>query len=293
MNKRDRERLGRLLGITDEAGIGRIQGTRIAIGGLGLGGSVFINLVRMGFRDFHVADPDIYERTNIGRQRLAKESTLGQRKDVALIAEAKDINPDIWVKAFPNGVSASNVDQFLEGVHWAVDVVDVFAMPAKIALHEAAHRKGINIIGGGSLGFSGCAVAFEKGSPSFAEISGLSLENSYEENFKRFVRYLSPEVPAYMADQLMRSANGSTHVPFAVQGVEISAAMMASHISNAVLQLGDRVVAPYGMYFNPVTMRAETFVADYRIRELPARPSPTGSAKVFLMRISNGTKKAA
>lgn len=267
---KNNERFLRLIGIADDSGLERIRNTKIAIGGLGLGGAVFVNLVRMGFESFHLADPDVYERTNIGRQRMAKESTLGQRKDQCLIAEAKDINPDVRLKVFPEGVNKNNVDEFLEGVHWAVDVVDVFAMNEKLALNEAAHKKGINIISGCSIGFGGAAVAIEKGSPSFVELSGISPKNSNEENFRRFIQFLTPEVPGYMAEQLANSLNGSTHVPFAVPGVEISAAIMATHISNAVLGIGERTVSPYGMYFNPVTLRAEKFLASYRERVFAA-----------------------
>ena len=199
-----RERFLRLIGITDEAGLHRIRSTRIAIGGLGLGGSVFINLVRMGFVDFRVADPDTYERTNIGRQRLAKETTVGRHKDECLIAEAREINPEITVQVHFPRVKRGNVDRFLAGAGWAVDAVDVFAMPDKLALHEAAHGKGIPIISCASLGFSGVAVAFEKGGPSFAELSGVALSNSKEENFRHFARFLAPEIPAYMLEQVVK-----------------------------------------------------------------------------------------
>ena len=53
-----RERFLRSFGIVNDARLEKIKSTSIAIGGLGLGGSIFINLVRMGFEKFHVADPD-------------------------------------------------------------------------------------------------------------------------------------------------------------------------------------------------------------------------------------------
>src|SRR6476620_2209450 len=99
------DRFLRSAGIIDDQHFKKIQNTAIAIGGLGMGGSIFINLVRMGFEKFHIADPDTYERTNINRQRLAKESTVGIRKDEALLKEALDINPNIKVKCFPHGIN--------------------------------------------------------------------------------------------------------------------------------------------------------------------------------------------
>ncbi len=75
-----RERFLRSIGIFTEEQLYKFKSTKIAIGGLGLGGSIFLNLVRMGFENFHIADPDTFERTNINRQRMAKETTIGMRK---------------------------------------------------------------------------------------------------------------------------------------------------------------------------------------------------------------------
>src|SRR5207247_880313 len=110
----------------------------ISIGGLGLGGSIFINFVRLGFEKFRISDPDVYERSNIGRQRAAKETTIGARKDDTLLQEARSINPEIDVEMLREGISPDNVSGFLKGIDWVVDSVDVFAMPAKIALNMKA-----------------------------------------------------------------------------------------------------------------------------------------------------------
>ena len=84
-----------------EVQLEKVQGTGIAVAGLGMGGAILINLVRLGFKRFNIADPDIYERTNINRQRLAREDTLGRRKDECLIEEARAIFPEAELRAFP------------------------------------------------------------------------------------------------------------------------------------------------------------------------------------------------
>src|SRR3989344_2392827 len=168
-----KERFLRCISIKNEKNLETIRSTSIAIGGLGLGGSIFLNLVRMGFEKFHISDPDIYERTNINRQRMAKESTIGVRKDEALLREARDINPQIKVRTFPEGVNKANVNDFLEGIDWVIDVVDVFALNEKLALNEEAARRGLPLVSCGSLGFSGAVVVFDKHTPTFAELTGL------------------------------------------------------------------------------------------------------------------------
>lgn len=269
-SQHQRERFLRNLGIMDEKGLKKIQSTPIAIGGLGLGGSIFINLVRLGFKHFHVADPDIYERTNFNRQRLAKESTTGLRKDDCLIKEALDINPEITVRAFKEGVSPSNVNEFLKGMKWVVDVIDVYAMEAKLALNARARELHLPVASCGSLGFSGSVVIFDPTSPSFAELSGVSLERSSLENVQNFLQFIAPEIPPYMADQLFRAMDHSTHIPFVVPGVETAAATAAAQIAGQVLGLSPEIRAPQGIFMDPLTGTAQIFEASFKVRKFRA-----------------------
>ena len=263
-----KERFLRSIGIMDEAHLEMIRSTRVAIGGLGLGGSIFLNLVRLGFEKFHISDPDIYERTNINRQRMAKESTIGVRKDEALLREAYDINPQIQVRTFPEGINSTNVKDFLEAVDWVVDVVDVFALKEKLALNEEASRRGLPLVSCGSLGFSGAVVAFDKDTPSFAELSGLDLRLSYETNIKRFVQFICPEIPDYMKEQMEKAMSKRSHIPFVVPGVEIAAAMAVTEITKRILNLGEVIRAPYGLFIDPVRLKYEIFEASYRRNDM-------------------------
>lgn len=249
----------------DEKELESLRSTSVAIGGLGLGGSIFLNLVRMGFEKFHISDPDTYERTNVNRQRMAKESTIGIRKDDALLREAYDINPDIKVRTFPEGVSSENVSAFLEGVDWVVDVVDVFALKEKLALNEEAARRGLPLVSCGSLGFSGAVIVFDKNTPSFAELSGLDLSLPYEVNIRRFVQFICPQIPEYMKVQMEKAMVKSSHIPFVVPGVEISAASAATEIVKQILKLGKIVKAPKGIFIDPVNLKIEIFEASYKV----------------------------
>jgi molybdopterin/thiamine biosynthesis adenylyltransferase len=254
-----RERFLRSMGIMNERQLAQIKATKIAIGGLGLGGSIFINLVRTGFENFHVADPDTYERTNINRQRLAKETTVGLRKDDALIKEALEINPDLQITTFRDGVSKNNVGDFLEGVDWVVDVVDVFAVSAKLALNAEANKRGLPIVSCGAIGFGASVVAFDRTTPTFAELSGMNESLDFDTNVRRFVDFICPEIPDYMADQIERALRRESHIPFVVPGVEIAAAIAVSEIAKEILGLGERVLAPFGIYVDPVEVSLKKF----------------------------------
>lgn len=252
----------------DEQHLETIRSTSVAIGGLGLGGSIFLNLVRMGFEKFHISDPDTYERTNINRQRMAKESTIGVRKDEALLREARDINPQIMVRTFPDGVNKNNVKNFLEGIDWVIDVVDVFALNEKLALNEEAARRGLPVVSCGSLGFSGAAIVFDKHTPSFAELTGLDSSLPYEINIRRFIQFICPEVPDYMQAQMEKAMSRSSHIPFIVPGVEIAAGCAATEIAKQILNIGEKVRAPYGIFIDPVNLKIDIFEASYKARNL-------------------------
>ncbi len=258
-----KERFLRNIGIMDESQLERIKSTSVAIGGLGLGGSIFINLVRMGFEKFHVSDPDTYERTNVNRQRLAKESTIGIRKDDALIAEARDINPDVRIESFRDGVNEANVARFLDGIDYVVDVVDVFALSEKLALNAEAARRGLPTASCGAIGFSCSVVVFDRTTPTFAELTGMSADQPYEENIQKFVRFICPEVPAYMKAQLDKAMRKESYIPFVTPGVEIAAAFAATEIAKDILKLGLRARAPTGIHIDPVQLKIELYEASH------------------------------
>jgi molybdopterin/thiamine biosynthesis adenylyltransferase len=256
-----RERFARTFGIMTEDELERVRATSIGVAGLGMGGSTFIDLVRMGFERFHVADPDVYERTNINRQRAAKESTVHRRKDDSLLAEARDINPAIAVETFPEGVQPDNVERFLDGLDWVVDVIDVYAMDCKLLLNERAHELGIPVASAASLGYGCVVLVFDSSTPSFGELSGISPELDQAENLGRFIRMMFPELPEYMRAQTELAMAGKGHIPFVVAGVEFAASIVVVEIVKNVLGIGTRPKAPMGILCEPLGLRLEQFTS--------------------------------
>lgn len=261
MDERYRERFARTFGIMTEDEMERVRATALGIAGLGMGGSQFIDLVRLGFERFHVADPDVYERTNINRQRAARESTIHTRKDEALIAEARDINPAVEVQAFADGVQPGNVDSFLDGLDWVVDTIDVYAMDCKLLLHERARERGLPVVSSATLGHGGVVMVFDASTPSFAELSEITPDGDRGENLEKFVRFLMPEVPGYMLEQAQRAMAGQGHIPFVVTGVEFAAGIVGVQLLNHLLDMGARPKAPQGIYCDPVALRLEEFTS--------------------------------
>ena len=266
-----RERHQRQLGIMDEAGLEKLRRSGAAVAGLGMGGSIFINLVRLGIGRFHVADPDNFERSNANRQREAKETTVGRRKDESLIDEARRINPEVEIRTFPNGVQPDNVQQFLDGMDFLVDVVDIWAMPAKLALNAEANRRGVVTASCASMGYGCSVVMFKPGGPSFVELSGMDPALPPLENLERFGRFISPEIPAYMMEQVKKAMARQGHIPFVVSGVEAAGALCSAEAARHILGMGGGYAAPKGLYLDPIGSRLVVFDANWQARPSPIR----------------------
>jgi molybdopterin/thiamine biosynthesis adenylyltransferase len=105
---------------------------RVAIGGLGGCGGVYVTtLARMGIGEFSLADFDVFELVNFNRQVGARVSTVGKPKLDILQAMALDINPELRIRPFSNGVQEQCLDDFLEGADIYVDAIDAFEVQTR------------------------------------------------------------------------------------------------------------------------------------------------------------------
>ena len=119
------EAFSRNLGWLSEAEQHALRGKRIAIAGLGgVGGSHLLTLSRLGVGKFNISDLDCFELANFNRQAGAGVRHLGRPKLDVMAELALDINPELEIGRFPDGVQPSNLDAFLAGVdlyfQWAV-----------------------------------------------------------------------------------------------------------------------------------------------------------------------------
>src|SRR5690606_5772302 len=131
----------------------RLREKRVAIAGMGgVGGVHMLTLARMGIGRFNVSDMDRFELGNFNRQVAAFKHTLGQRKMDSVVAMAKEINPELDVKMFGQGVDEANLEEFLDGVDVYIDGLDFFVLDIRRKLFALARKKGIPCITAGPLG---------------------------------------------------------------------------------------------------------------------------------------------
>jgi len=109
-----------------------LRAKKIAIAGAGgVGGEHLITMVRLGVGNFNISDFDEFEVHNFNRQCGAFMSTVKQPKCRVMLDIAKDINPELHIAMFENGVNKENVDEFLADVDLYIDSLDFFALDAR------------------------------------------------------------------------------------------------------------------------------------------------------------------
>ncbi|HQC31925.1 MAG TPA: tRNA threonylcarbamoyladenosine dehydratase [Candidatus Cloacimonas sp.] len=149
MNNTDFYRTELLVG---QKGSQKLAQTSVAVIGLGGVGSYSAEaLARSGIGKFILIDFDVIEPTNINRQILALQSTLGKPKVELMQQRILDINPKAEVIIYQEVLDGNNQERLLEGAEYCVDAID--SLSSKIGLLEFLlknERKFISVMGAGN-----------------------------------------------------------------------------------------------------------------------------------------------
>ncbi len=119
---------------------------RVAVFGLGgVGGHAAEAVVRSGIGSLDLIDGDTVEHSNLNRQLIALESTIGRQKVDAAASRFLDINPDLDVVGHACFFHRENAETFdLSRYDYIIDAID--DVPSKILLIERAYQAGTPII---------------------------------------------------------------------------------------------------------------------------------------------------
>lgn len=137
------ERTELLLGNT---AVNHLSQAHVAVFGVGgVGGYVCEALARSGLGSITIVDRDKVSRSNINRQIIALNSTVGRAKVDVMKDRMKDINPDIHIDAREMFFLPENADEFdFSQYDYVVDAVDT--VTAKLTIIESAKAAGVPVI---------------------------------------------------------------------------------------------------------------------------------------------------
>ncbi len=228
-----------------------LRNKRIAIAGLGgVGGSHLITLTRLGVGKFNISDLDIFELANFNRQAGAAISHIGRPKAEVMAELARDINAELELNSFPDGVNKQNLDEFLKDVDLYVDGLDFFALEARKAVFAACAEKGIPAVTAAPLGMGVAFLCFLPGKMSFEEFFRLNGQTE-DEQLLRFLLGLSPAMlqMSYLVDD-SRVDLEQHKGPSTPMACELCAGLAATNALKILLKRGNVIAAPRGLHFD-------------------------------------------
>ena len=180
------ERTGLLLG-EDSVNIFKEKKV-IVFGAGGVGSYVLEALARAGIGTIAVCDSDMVALSNLNRQLIATQKTVGCDKVEAVKKRIEDIDPTINVIPIKKFVTKENLDEFtLDAYDYIVDTIDTVS--AKIALAVFADKNNIPMISSMGTGNKLCPDRFRVSDIYKTSVCPLARVMRYELR-KRGVKHL-------------------------------------------------------------------------------------------------------
>lgn len=233
-----------------------LRSKRVAIAGLGgVGGAHLLTLARLGIGRFSIADFDSFDLANFNRQAGATTASLGRAKTEVLAEQVRLINPEADLRAFDEGVTPHNIDDFLEGVDCYVDGLDFFAFAAREMTFAACARLGIPAVTAAPIGMGTAVLNFVPGHMTFEQYFRVAGCNDAEKA-ARFLVGLTPAMlhRNYLVDPTrvdLRAGRG----PSTAMACQLCAGAAATEALKMLLGRGPVLAAPWGLHFDAYTNR--------------------------------------
>ena len=241
----------RNLGWVTEQEQERLRQSTVAIAGLGgVGGVHFLTLTRLGIGRFRIADFDVFDIANFNRQAGARMNTVGRPKVEVMAEMARDINPELEIIPFAEGVTRDNLSTFLNGVDVYVDGLDFFAFDAREMVFGECARLSIPAVTVAPFGMGAALLNFLPGRMTFEEYFGWQGCTEAEKAL-RFFLGLAPAglTRTYLVDR-SRVDFQARRGPSTPMACEICGGVAATEVLKIVLGRKKVWAAPFGIQFD-------------------------------------------
>ena len=132
-------------------GFGKLTNKHVAIFGLGgVGGFATETLARSGIGKLTIVDFDKVDITNINRQIIADNNSIGKYKTEVFEERLKRINRDIEINKITKKYISDNSEEFFDDYDYIVDAIDI--VTSKIHLIKSSYEKDLRIISSMGMG---------------------------------------------------------------------------------------------------------------------------------------------
>jgi molybdopterin/thiamine biosynthesis adenylyltransferase/rhodanese-related sulfurtransferase len=131
----------------------------LVLGAGGLGSPVIQYLSAAGIGTITIIDGDTVDSTNLQRQVLFDEASIGTRKVDAALASARSLNSNVTIVPIATWLDSANARDLIEGHDLVIDASDNYA--ARLAVNDAAVALGIPFIHGAAIRWEGLVAGFD------------------------------------------------------------------------------------------------------------------------------------
>lgn len=129
-----------------DQGIKNLLQSHVLVAGVGgVGGFVIEALARAGVGEITIVDHDVVSASNINRQIIALNSTLGLSKVEVMKNRVADINPNCKINIINEFLKAEDMSVLLANdFDYMVDAID--SLNSKVKLVEVAYNRGLKVV---------------------------------------------------------------------------------------------------------------------------------------------------
>lgn len=130
----------------------------LVVGAGGLGSPVLLYLAAAGVGTIGIMDPDVVDWSNLQRQVVHGETTLGKPKVESAREALSRLNSGVSVIRYPERLTEGRADEVIPSYDVVVDATDNFE--SRYLLNEACIRAGKPLVHGSVMRFEGQASVF-------------------------------------------------------------------------------------------------------------------------------------
>ena len=147
-----------LAGFGIEAQAKLLDARVVVVGAGGLGAPILTYLAAAGVGQIDIIDHDVVERSNLHRQVIHSEETLGKSKAASAAATMRGLHPEVAIREHRMSITAANALQLIEPGDVVVDGTDNFV--TRYVVSDACEIAGKPLISGSILRFAGQVAMF-------------------------------------------------------------------------------------------------------------------------------------
>jgi molybdopterin/thiamine biosynthesis adenylyltransferase len=131
----------------------------LVIGAGGLGSSALLYLAASGMGRITVCDGDRVDLTNLQRQVVHRQESIGQPKAASAAATLRSINPDIRIEPLEERAGPERLASLVRGADVVLDCSDNF--PTRHALNRACVKHAKPLVSGAAIRFEAQLMVFD------------------------------------------------------------------------------------------------------------------------------------